>query len=236
MKFQAIFFKTTQQLKTPLLFILIFLLTSNSNNILAQATNLIGIEYGGILIPKISSSGVNNSNYSFAIHSETELNSHWSIGYGLKYLKYGSHIYYKPIWGLVSGVRETLVEKQQYGIQNIGICIVGKYRIKSAGLFLGIQPEKASFNSIRVSHEVIPIVDIRRENYAQKELRSYNVSLIGGLEFKRKFGERFEFYTKPSAQYFLKSFYVHDGFKDTKIAFHLTFGCNFILNVFADSK
>lgn len=235
MKIPAIFFSTTQ-LQITFKHFFLFVFISCINNISsAQSTNLIGIEYGGMLIPKISSSGVHSSNYSFGIFSETEISNNWSIGYGLKYLKYGSHTYYDPLWGTaLNGISEVLVSQQQYSIHNVGICITGKYRTKYAGVFVGIQPEKALFNGYTTTQRIIPLEDIRNENYPQNALRTFNVSLIGGFDFRRKFGERLEFFTKPSAQYFLKSFYNNEGFNDTRTAFHLTFGFNFILTVLAD--
>ncbi len=234
MKIQAIQLQTTKQVSTPKLFLILLFSISAIINISAQSTNLIGMDYGVILIPKISSSGVNDSNYSMGIYSETEFNKHWSIGYGFRYLKYGRHIHYEPVFGLPNSNREVLIQKDQYSIHNVGISIIGKYRIKQAGFFIGIQPEKAVFSSQITTQELIPFEDIRNENYPQHELRAYNVSLISGFEFKREFGDRLEFFTRPAVQYFLNSFYVHDGFENTRTSFHLTFGFNYVLTVFAD--
>jgi len=196
----------------------------------AQNSRQIGMEYGVLMIPDISSSGTKNSNYSIGINSSFPLSERWSIGTGVKYLNYGSHTFYRPVLGIHSAYGEALIEKSTYAIQNLAFVVDLAYETKYLDIFISGQPEKALFGKQKVTQKILRYRDIHFEHYPQNKLKEYNLSFSAGLGIKRNFGDKISFSLEPSLQYFLFPFYDDGGFNEVKIAYHFVLGINYNLD------
>lgn len=222
-------FKPTTYITQCSLTCLIFCFTGWSTEVAAQNSQSIGMEYGVILIPKISSSGTKNSNYFIAINSKFDLSKKWSLTTGIKYLKYGTHTYYWPVAGFRQSYDEALVEKTTYGIQNLAFLLDLSYKTKYVNFFIAAQPEKALFGKQQVTHKVLRFSEIQFEHLPQSKLNEYNFSCMAGIGINQNFGDKISFSLKPSVQYFVLPFYKEGGFEEVKLAYNLSLGINFNL-------
>lgn len=208
--------------------LLVVLFAISTFTLSAQGIRAFGLEYSGIVVEEISSSGVNGTNYALGANLEYEVCDLLSFTVGAKYNKYGSHIHYttppsndeSPIAGM------TL--KSQYKINSWAVPVTAKLNTKYFSLVLGAQGDMTIFDTPTESYLPIAEEDLDFENYAQSDLRKYNVSAIAGIQFRRMFGDNIEMYARPQAQYFLNPFYTNGGFKDVKMAYSVSIGANYL--------
>ncbi len=211
--------------------LLVALFAIMSFSLSAQGFRSIGVEASGIVVEQISSSGVNGTNHSFGLNLEFEACDLLSFVLGAKYNKYGSHIHYTiPPNNDESPVGE-MIQKSQYKINSFAIPLTAKINTKYFSFQFGAQGDMMIYQSPEVYFLPLPREDLDFENYAQSDLRKFNVSAIAGIQFKRMFGDNIEMFARPSAQYFFKPFYTNGGFKDVNMAYSFTVGANYLLGV-----
>ncbi len=209
---------------------MIVLLAFISTSLSAQQLRSIGVEVGGNLIEKISSSGVDSPNYSAGLNLEYEICKLLSINTGISYNKYGSHTHYTPFSDIPETRYDDMWNMTAYKINTYAIPLTAKINTKFFSLQIGAQGEKTIYQTPTVSVRPLAKEDVDFENYAQENLRAYNVSAIGGIVFKRNFGEKIEMWARPSAQYFFNPIYTNGGFADTNWAYSFKVGANYLLN------
>ncbi len=213
--------------------LLVVLFTIMSFSLSAQGFRSIGVEASGMVVEQISSSGVNGTNYSLGLNLEYEVCDLLSFVVGGKYNKYGSHIHYTPavIPGSEDPRPDSWTTKTQYKINSFAVPVTAKINTKYFSLQFGAQGDMALFQTPTVNNLPLPKEDLDFENYAQEDLRKFNVSAIAGIQFKRNFGSNIEMFARPSVQYQLNPFYTNGGFEDVKMIYSFAVGANYLLGV-----
>lgn len=211
--------------------LLVVLFAMMSLSLSAQGFRSIGVEYSGMVVEQISSSGVNGTNFSVGLNTEYEVCDLLSFTVGAKYNKYGSHIHYTTPPNIEESPFGEMTQKNQYKINSYAIPVTAKFNTKYFSLQVGAQGDMFNFQTPQVTYSALAKEDLDFENYSQDDLRKFNLSAIAGIQFRRMFGDNIEMYARPSVQYMFKPFYTNGGFEDVKMVYSFSIGANYLLGV-----